>query len=100
MTDLYNRKGEPITLEEFGKLHEDWDYKVVAKTDIDGTRVSTVWLGINYRFLNDGPPLIFETMIFDNPLFEDFQLRYATEAEAISSHNQIVAAIGTGEYDG
>ncbi|WP_166903861.1 hypothetical protein [Mycobacterium sp. DL440] len=30
----------------------------------DEVVVSTVWLGLNHSFTDDGPPIIFETMVF------------------------------------
>lgn len=62
--DWYDREGKPISdMMEFGRLHEDLRYKYVAKARIGDAKVSTVWLGHNHQF-GDGPPLIFETMIF------------------------------------
>jgi len=66
-------------------------------------RVSTVFLGLDYRFGGKGPPLIFETMAF-GPKEEmidlrgrirtvsivlPFQLRYSTLDEAVIGHVQI-----------
>lgn len=40
----------------------------VADTSFsDGTRVSTVFLGLNHAY-DDGPPQVFETVIFGGPL--------------------------------
>jgi hypothetical protein len=39
-------------------------------------RVSTVFLGIDHRFHGNGPPLLFETMIFGGPLDQE-QWRYS-----------------------
>jgi hypothetical protein len=36
----------------------------VAKETICGKRVSTVFLGIDHGFDPDGPPILFETMVF------------------------------------
>ena len=58
----------------------------------DGKVVSTVWLGLDHQF-GDGPPLIFETMVF--PSNEDFgdldSRRYSTEQEAVAGHATMVA---------
>lgn len=60
----YDREGNPISLDEFCKLREDREYIVVQQDHIDNWLVSTVWLGVDYQF-GDGPPIIFETKIFD-----------------------------------
>jgi hypothetical protein len=48
--------------------------------------VSTVFLGLDHRFGDDGPPLIFETMIFGGPIDQEYQTRTATWDEALADH--------------
>lgn len=70
---------------------QDWDYKRVAlHEDGEKRRVSTVWLGIDHSFGDGGPPIIFETMVFGYEGWDDFQLRYATEDEAKTTHDEVV----------
>ncbi len=59
--------------------------------------VSTVYLGIDHSF-GSGPPLIFETMIFDNEAdeFLSFQDRYSTEEQAVAGHAAAVEAVEKG----
>lgn len=62
----------------------------VAKTEVaQGIDVSTVFLGLDHRF-GDGPPLIFETMVFGGP-DDQHQERYSTWDEAEAGHARIVA---------
>jgi len=57
----------------------------IALTDARyGSYVSTVFLGIDHSF-DDGPPLIFETMVFGGPLNE-MQWRYPTYHAALEGH--------------
>lgn len=89
MSDYYNRKGEPIDMMEWAKqFRED---RVVAVTDLpDGKRVSTVFLGLNHAF-GDGPPLIFETMVFDHGSYGEVDMdRYTTEEQAKAGHEAMV----------
>ena len=81
MSDYYDRAGSPITMEEWAGSFGD---NTVALTELDDVTVSTVWLGLNHNF-GDGPPLIFETMIFGGQ-HDEFQERYSTEAEALAGH--------------
>ena len=61
----------------------------VASTAVGEASVSTVFLGLDHR-RGDGPPILFETMIFGGP--EDgFQERYTTWAEAEAGHERAVA---------
>jgi hypothetical protein len=95
MSDYYNRKGEPVSAEEATQafLRDEYqDDRRVAETTLpDGRWVSTVFLGINHQF-GEGPPLIFETMVFpnENDLSEEYCERYSTEEEAQAGHDRIV----------
>jgi hypothetical protein len=111
----YDREGKPIGLGDFAMLHEDPDYIRVGSTHVADFWISTVWLGLDHNFLGEGPPLIFETMIFDRS--DDRMLqereytmldgtvvryvlddgwadlhcqRYATEDEAVKGHARTV----------
>lgn len=57
-------------------------------SDIDEglTHVSTVFLGLDHRFYGQGPPILFETMIFGGWTFSDYQQRYSTWGQAESGH--------------
>lgn len=95
MNEWYDRQGRPLSdYGEIEKLLRTFQYKRVAETVLpEGKWVSTVWLGLNHRH-DDGPPLIFETMVFpskDGPLLEIDCLRYSTEAEALAGHAAMVA---------
>jgi hypothetical protein len=88
-----DRQGNSISAEEWGVIHST--DKIVAQEQIGGCMISTVWLGINHNW-GDGPPLIFETMVFPlkdsgkwnlEPLYMD---RYATEEEARAGHATVV----------
>jgi hypothetical protein len=51
--------------------------------------VSTVFLGLDQNFSDEGPPLLFETMIFGGPN-DQYQDRYATKEEALEGHAKAV----------
>lgn len=58
---------------------------VVARTKmIDDSEVSTVFLGFNYQY-GDGPPLLFETMVFGGPLDQEME-RCTTWEQAEAMH--------------
>ncbi len=61
----------------------------VAKTQISPEiKVSTVFLGLDHSF-GDGPPLLFETMIFGGELDNEMD-RYTNWEEAEKGHKQMV----------
>ncbi|MGV7794884.1 hypothetical protein PJP13_24240 [Mycobacterium kansasii] len=63
----------------------------------DGTVVSTVWLmGIDHSYEPDGPPIIFETMIFGGQSDQELR-RYATEEQAMRGHLEAVDNLRAGK---
>lgn len=59
----YPATGEGLT--EWARDFEDEEKRRVGWTRLWwGGSVSTVWLGLNHRFYGDGPPIIFESMMF------------------------------------
>jgi hypothetical protein len=67
------------------------DDRVVAKTELAGVEVSTVFLGLDHNF-GEGPPILYETMVFGGPLDEEME-RYHTRAEAAAGHEMMVARV-------
>jgi hypothetical protein len=88
-TDMYfDRQGQPMTYEAWVERFRDFGYRVIAKTEVSPeVQVSTVWLGLNHNW-DDGPPLIFETLVFGGPM-DGEMLRYATEEEAVKGHESM-----------
>lgn len=53
--------------------------------------ISTVFLGLDHRW-SGGPPLLFETMVFNGPLSEE-QDRYTTWEQAVAGHKAMVERV-------
>ena len=92
MIDYYDRQGNRISMQEWAKKFNDRIYQRVTETTLsDGKWVSTIWLGLNHQW-RDGPPLIFETMVFPskgNSTDLDCD-RYSSEEEALAGHKAMV----------
>mgnify|MGYP001603657131 CR=1 FL=1 len=93
MSRYFDRQGQPIAnVITWGWLMNDRTYQRIAETTLpDGKWISTVWIGLNHND-GDGPPLIFESMVFPKK-GEYGELdceRYATEAEATIGHTELV----------
>jgi len=84
---------EPCGLLEWAVWFETADRRVAEDYFLRDVRVSTVFLGLDHRFFGDGPPLLFETMIFGGE-HDGYQRRYATWEEAEAGHTEacVVAA--------
>jgi hypothetical protein len=89
----YDRQGRPMDQSAWQRRFSDYDYKVVARTAVSGWSVSTVWLGMDLNYAGQGPPVIFETMVFPPEGLAtegEYCMRYATEAEARAGHEEAV----------
>jgi hypothetical protein len=64
----------------------------VDETVIGDARVSTVSIGLDHRFVGEGPPIVFETMLFGGK-HDQYQDRCATWDEAEAAHQRVVAMV-------
>lgn len=76
----------PCDLMEWATQLESMN-KHVAYDLINDCRISTVWLGLNHNW-GDGPPLVFETMVFKPSGSDNYQVRYTTWDEALLGHEK------------
>lgn len=95
-----NHKPVAVDLMTWAAWFENIDNRRVATTDgEDATgkwRLSSVCLGINHRFSGDGPPILFETVIFrEDKEAEDHNdcWRFATWNECESFHRRKVGEL-------
>lgn len=64
--------------------------RIVKVTMIDNIKISTVFLGLDHNFYQQGPPLFFETMIFGEGEFDEYQERCSTWDRAVEQHERAV----------
>jgi hypothetical protein len=87
----YYLKGKEIhetnNILKWGKEFEKIENRRVAKATFTDTDVSTVFIGIDHRFLFEpaGAPLLFETMIFGS-IADNYCDRYETWEQATKGH--------------
>lgn len=68
----------------------------VAETTVGDFWVSTVFLGLDHRFFGDGPPILFESMVFSEKgdhASDESMMRYCSFHEALEGHNVIVDSL-------
>ena len=49
----YDRNGNPIDVLTWAPLFENFEYKKVAVYEDERITISTVWLGLNHRWVKD-----------------------------------------------
>ncbi len=90
MIEYYDKQGKSITLLDWGMKMENTAYKTVGIFKRGGLHISTIWLGIDYRFgIKKGQPVIFESVgrKYGRRLF---QYRWTTLDEAVDGHRSLV----------
>lgn len=60
--------------------------RIVRQEEIGTAWVSTVFLGMDMNWSMEGPPIVFETMIFPTDAWDDYTDRCATYEEALAMH--------------
>lgn len=64
----------------------------VDYTDVGDVEISTVFLGLNHRYIGGGPPLLFETMIFGGE-HDQYCYRYSSWDDAVVGHEMAVKMV-------
>jgi hypothetical protein len=69
----------------------------VGVNDVNGVKISTVFLGMDHRWFPDrGQPILFETMTFGPAPWDERQWRYRTLGQALGGHYIVMDAVRNG----
>lgn len=96
---VLDERGEPVPepdLMAWARWFEQFDNRRVDRTEIGDVHVSTVFLATDHNWLESGPPILWETMIFGGD-YDGHEWRWTTRAAAQAGHDRIVAALRAGE---
>jgi hypothetical protein len=102
MSDHYileGREAKPVDMMTWAKwLESTRGNRHIKKDVVNKRRVSTVFLGLDHQF-GEGPPLIFETMVFrdENSFDEIYCDRCSTYDEAEAMHEKACQWVRDGE---
>jgi hypothetical protein len=91
---VLNASGEPVPepdLMTWGKWME-YARTSLAQDAMGESRVSTVFLGLDYSFVPGGAPVLWETMIFGGE-HDGYQDRYTSYADALAGHAKALAMV-------
>ena len=73
----------------WGRFMEQPNARTLGDTDVDGVRVSTVFLGLDHNYSGKGPPVLWETMIFGGE-HDGWQWRYTSREDAEVGHQAVI----------
>ena len=87
--DKWGRPKRCNDILQFAAWFETADRSVEYTEITRKVHVATSFLGIDHNFMNEGKPVLWETMIFGGP-YNDWTKRYTSEADARKGHKEAV----------
>lgn len=91
----YRLEGRTVVLDPTHRLQPIAERRIARTQITPEVHVSTVFLGLDHGYGNDGPPILFETMVFGGPLDQQGD-RYATVEAAEAGHERWVNRVRRG----
>lgn len=91
---ILDADGNPVPepdLKKWGEWYSN-SRKPLVQTQVGESWVSTVFLGTDHRFGGRGPPILWETLVFDGPCKDEGD-RYTSREEALAGHAKYVAMV-------
>ena len=88
--------GQPLRCDDV-LVWGDWmersrDERMIARDRDEGSDgevvISTVFLGLDHNYYGEGPPILWETMVFNGPLNHEMQ-RYWSREGALIGHQEM-----------
>lgn len=103
-TDKYilNEQGEPVKEPDLLKWGRSFEIsnRIVKQEMIGDVQVSTVFLGLDHNWASDGPPVLWESMVFGGPHDSDWMDRCSGSREqAQAMHERMVARVKADDWD-
>jgi len=95
-TYVLNANGKPVPEPDMMKWaiwYEDAKERIIAKTELDGVLISTIFLGLDHNFSENGPPVLWETMVFGGPLNRDASRCAGSREQAEAMHQEFVERV-------
>lgn len=93
----FDRDGNEISLDEYTALHEDPDYRKVARDQVGDLEVITNWIGTDQGpFVRQTRPYVFGTIVRDTVTgeYDDrSELFSATQDAARATHARVLAEL-------
>lgn len=92
---ILNDSGKPVpawSIEAWGRWFETAD-RTVAKEKVGDCEVSTVFLAMDHRFADDGPPILWETMVFGGKLDQEQDRCSGSREQAEAMHARMVQRV-------
>lgn len=79
--------------DEWARWMSEHHSRRVELTEMGNISVSTIFLGLDHNYSSEGPPLLFETLVFGGPNDQEKMRRYSTWDEAVEGHKEVVKEV-------
>ncbi len=97
MNDKYilNESGEPVKEPNLRKwaIWFETANRRVDETICENGRISTVFLGLDHNYSDEGPPILWETMVFGGALDQEQDRCSGNREQAEAMHEKMVALV-------
>lgn len=93
---ILDENGEPKAVDVL--IWADWFETAdrhIALDMIGDLKVSTVFLGLDRNYSGEGPPVLWETMVFGLPDDEEIMDCYTSKVDALKGHARLCAEVHT-----
>jgi hypothetical protein len=88
-----NPKSEPDLITWAEWMGADRNRIIVRQDRIGASKVSTVFLGLDYNFDKEGPPVLWETMVFGGELDQTMERCSGNREQAEAMHQGMVERV-------
>lgn len=98
---ILNESGQPVltgNLDKWAAWFQNTETRRIAFDEIEGVQVSTVFLGLDHSFSDEGPPVLWETMVFGGPMDEHQERCAGSREQAEAMHADVVQRVKVAAY--
>ncbi len=92
---ILNKAGEPVPTRDMLEAARAFENRsrIVARDTIGDSVASTVFLILDHRYGDDGPPILWETMVFGDPMDQEGNRCAGTREQAEAMHQDMVERV-------
>jgi hypothetical protein len=90
---ILNKQGKPVPepdLHKWADWMETGHARVVSRQHVGESIVSTIFLGLDHNYAEEGPPILWETLVFKGRMHGTMQRCSGSREQAESMHAEMV----------
>lgn len=97
---ILDKRGEPIPEPDLFRWGRWFEYqnRIVKQENVGRSSVSTVFLGLDHNFCDEGPPILWETMVFGGKLDKETDRCGGSREQAEAMHQEMCKRVRVAEW--